>query len=108
MSDEQVRGDFAQVPYNAEPGQDFQRVEGNVHFPPKKALTRGSHEVMMVVVPAFAEGQQRQQPIVLAGVRGFVADRTKKVRKRINSESVVPEKHGAQAEAPNKERPPAN
>src|SRR5215467_10942295 len=63
---------------------------------------------MMIVVPALAEGHQSEKPIVAASVGGFIAARTKKMRKRIDGESVVPEKRGAQAEAPEKERQTAN
>src|SRR5262249_47965390 len=50
---EDVGGNFAQVPDDAEPGHDFQRVVGYVNLPPEKSLARGSHKVVMVVVPAF-------------------------------------------------------
>src|SRR5713101_9684906 len=55
---EQMHGHFAQVPNDAEPGENLQRVVGDVDLPPVEALSRRSHEVMMVVVPAFAERQQ--------------------------------------------------
>src|SRR5258708_25008566 len=61
---QQVRGDFAEIPDDAEPGHNLQRVVGDVNFPPEEALARGSHKVMMVVVPAFAQGEQSEQPIV--------------------------------------------
>src|SRR6266699_5751136 len=105
---EQVRGDFAEVPDDAEPGHDFQRVVGDVDLPPKESLARRGHEVMMIVVPAFAEGEQREEPVVAAGVGGLVAARAKEVRERIDGESVMPQKHRAQAEAPHKQVPSAN
>src|SRR5712692_4687900 len=55
---EQMYGHFAQVPDDAEPGEDLQRVIGDVDLPPVEALSRRGHEVMMVVVPTFAERQQ--------------------------------------------------
>src|SRR5216684_383387 len=100
---QQMRGDFAQVPNDAEPGENLQRVVGDVDLPPVEALARRSHEVMMVVVPTFAQGKQREQPVVLAGVTGFIAARTEEVRERINGERVVPQQHRAQAEAPDKQ-----
>src|SRR6266849_7491096 len=69
---QQMSGDFAQVPDDAEPGEDFQCVVSDVDLPPEEALARRGHKVMMVVVPAFAEREQREQPVVLAGVSGFV------------------------------------
>ena len=63
---------------------------------------------MMVVVPAFTEGQQRQEPVVLAGVGRLIAARAEQMRKRIDREGVVPQQHGAQAERPDEQVPSAN
>src|SRR5258708_28728020 len=63
---EQMHWHFAQVPDDAEPGEDLQRVIGDVNLPPEETLARRSHAVMMVVVPAFAERQQRVQQVGLA------------------------------------------
>jgi integrase len=72
---EQMRGNFAEVPDDAEPGENLQRVIGDVDLPPEEALARRSHELMMIVVPAFAEREQRQQPtrkiILLATMTGL-------------------------------------
>src|ERR1700736_3540465 len=91
---EHVGGDFAEVPDDTAPGKNLQGVVGDVDFPPEKTLAGGGHEVMVVVVPAFAEGQQRQEPVVLAGVVGFVAARTEQMGERIDGKRVVPEKCG--------------
>src|SRR5882762_6748698 len=105
---EQMHRHLAQVPDDAEPGENLQRVVGNVDLPPEETLARRGHEVMMVVVPAFAERQQGEQPVVLAGVTGFIAPRAEEVRERIDGEGVMPQQHGAQAEAPDEERPSAD
>ena len=94
-------GNFAEVPDDAEPGEEFQGVVGDVDFPPEKALACGGHEMVMIVVPAFAESDEGQQEIVAAGIGGLVAACAKKVRERINREGAVPDKHRAQAESPN-------
>src|SRR5258708_4935224 len=52
---EQMRGDFAEVPDNPQPRHDLQGVVSNVNLPPEETLTRRSHEVVMIVVPAFAK-----------------------------------------------------
>src|SRR5260370_19869835 len=70
---EQMRGDFAEVPHDPEPGHNLQSVVGDVDLPPEEALARRSHKVMMVVVPAFAEGEQGEEPVIAAGVRGLGA-----------------------------------
>ena len=67
-----MRRDFAQIPDDAEPGENLQGVVGDIDFPPIEALARRSHKVMMVVVPAFAEREQGEEPVVAAGVRGLV------------------------------------
>src|SRR6266704_5997795 len=90
---EQMRGDFAEVPHDPQPGHDLQRVVSDVDLPPEETLARRGHKVMMVVVPAFAEREQREQPVILAGVTGFIAPRAEKVRERIDGEGIVPEKH---------------
>jgi len=97
---QQMGRDFAEIPDDAEPGHDLEGVISDVDFPPEEALAGGGHEVMMIVVPAFTEGEQGEEPIVAAGVGGFIAARAEKVGERVDGEGVVPEQHGAQAEAP--------
>src|SRR6202000_2066945 len=101
-------GDLAEIPDQAEQGEELQRVVGDVDFPPEKALASGGHVVVMIVVPAFAERQEREKPVVLAGVGGLVADSAEKVRERVDRESVVPEEHGAEDESPEEEREAAD
>src|SRR5579885_2586321 len=108
LRSKQMRGDFAKVPDDAEPGQQLERVIGDVDFPPEEALASGSHVVMVIVVPAFSEGEDGEKPVVAAGVRGFVAARAKEMRERIDGEGIVPEEHGAQAETPEEQRPAAD
>src|SRR5260370_27888924 len=97
---EQVCGNLSEVPDNPQPGHDLQRVISNVNLPPEEALACRSHEVVMVIVPALAEGQQSEQPIVSAGICCLVAARTQKVRGPINCEGVMTQKHTEQAEDP--------
>src|SRR5216684_1484494 len=101
-------GDFAEIPDDAEPGHELEGVIRDVDLPPEEALTGGSHEVMMIVVPAFTEGEQGEKPVVAAGVGGFVAARAEEVGEGVDGEGVVPEQHGAQAEAPDEEGPSAD
>ena len=93
-------GDAAEFADQAEPRENFQRVVGDVDFPPIEALTGAGHIVMMVVVPAFAERDQGQEPIILAGVGGGETAIAENVRERIDGERAVPEKNGAEEEAP--------
>ena len=73
---EQMIGHFAEIPDDAEPGEEFQRVVGDIDFPPEKALAGGGHEMMVVVVPAFAQGDQGQEEIVAAGIRDYYSIRS--------------------------------
>ncbi len=43
-------------------------VIGHVKFPPEKSLAGGNGIVMVIVVPAFTQGNQRQQRVVAAGI----------------------------------------
>src|SRR5882724_446824 len=75
---------------------------------PEKTLAGAGHEVMVIVVPAFAQREQRKKPVVLASVGGLVAHRAEQVRQRINRERVVPEQHGAEHKGPKEQRKPAD
>src|SRR5437879_3854083 len=79
---EEMGGDFAKVPDEAAPGEGFERVVGDVDFPPEEALASASHVMVMIVVPAFAEGQKGEKPVVAAGVGGLIAARAEKMRER--------------------------
>src|SRR5256885_2021136 len=105
---EEVGGDFAEVPDEAEPGEGFEGVVSDVDFPPEEALAGAGHVMVMIVVPAFAEGHESEEPVVAAGVRGLVTARTEKMRERIDGEGVMPEERGAEAEAPEDERKAAD
>jgi len=105
---EDVIGDFAKFADEAEPGKDFEGVEGDVDFPPVESLTRTGHVVVMVVVPAFAEGDEGEQPVVFAGVCGGETAIAEDVRERIDGEGAVPEQGGAEEKAPSEQGPAAN
>src|SRR5690242_7582150 len=81
---EDVIGDAAEFADQAEPGKELQAVIGEIDLPPVKTLAGGGHEVVVIVVPAFAERDQREQPVVLAGVGGGKAALAENVRKRID------------------------
>src|SRR5205085_4573580 len=57
-----------EIPDDAERGEQAQRVVGDVDFPPVEALARRAREVVVVVVPALAECDQREPEVVAAGV----------------------------------------
>src|SRR5258706_3507652 len=102
---EDVVGDAAEFADEAEPGEDFEGVEGEIDLPPIKTLAGGGHEGVMIVLPAFAEGDQGEQPVVFAGVGGWGTAIAGNGRKGIDSERTVPEGEGAEDKGPDLERP---
>ena len=65
-------GDFTKVPDEAAPGKRLQCVVSDVDFPPEEALASAGHVMVMIVVPALAEGHEGENPVVAAGVCGLV------------------------------------
>ena len=59
----------------------------------------------MVVVPALAEGHQRQQPVVFAGIGGREPPLPEQVRQRVDDKCSVPQQYSAQAESPREQAP---
>ena len=60
---------------------------------------------MVVVVPAFTEREDRQQPVVAAGVTSLVALAAKHVGERIDGVGGVPAEHRRDDEAPHQHLP---
>ena len=54
---------------------------------------------MVIVVPALAHGEDREQPVVARIVAGHVALPPGDVRHRVDREGSMPDQHGAPAEA---------
>src|SRR3954454_7237351 len=52
---------------NTEALQDFQQNPGRVKFIPRQSMTRRSRVRMMIVVPALAEGEESNPPVI-AGI----------------------------------------
>src|SRR5260370_3040374 len=50
---QQVGGDFAEIPDDAEPEHDLEGVISYVDLPPEEALAGRGPEVLMIVLPAF-------------------------------------------------------
>ena len=101
------RGHRPQVPHDAERGEQLQAVPGQVDFPPVEALARGAGIAMVVVVPALAERDEREQGIVARVVARRVAARAPAVGQRVDDEGRVEQHHGRDAEAPHQQLPRA-
>jgi hypothetical protein len=64
------RGDGSKVPDEAEPRHGAKYPIGRVILPPIETLANGPGMEVVVVVPAFAEGEDGEEPVVSAVVRG--------------------------------------
>ena len=58
---------------------------------------------MMVVMPAFAQSDQRDKPIIATVVRGIVIAIAKQVRERVHGPGHVPDYNSTNKDAPNHE-----
>jgi hypothetical protein len=88
---------------NSDDAQKPQHVIGDIHLPPFQSLTRAGHVLMMVVMPAFAEGDQREQKIVSAVVFGFESPGSPEVSEGIYRERAMPEHNSGQHESPHED-----
>src|SRR6202022_824753 len=59
---------WPQVPDQSAKRHQFQHVKSQIEFPPIESLAHGRRIMMMIIVPAFAQGDDRQPYIVAAGV----------------------------------------
>ena len=94
-----------QVPHQPDPRQGAQHIVGHVAFPPAKPLPHRRLVGVMIVVPALAQGQQRQQPVVARLIAGDVAPPADQVGQRVDAECRVPQRHRAPAEADDQSGP---
>src|SRR5690606_30966436 len=87
----------------AEPGEHGEDIVGDVDLPPVEALALRGEAAMMVVVPALAERDDRQQKVVPAGIGRVEPSAADRMRQRIDGERAVIEHRGADEEAPDEE-----
>ena len=88
-----------------EPGHHLEQVIGDVDFPPVEALARRARVVVVIVVPALAERDQREEPVVAARVAGLVALLAEHVRQRVDGVRAVRAQHRRHEEAPDQHLP---
>ena len=95
-------GNRTQIPDDAQPGHANQEVIGHVDFPPEKTLARGNGIVMMVVVPAFTERNQRQKCVVAAGVGRIISSGAVHVIQGVDRHGSVQQYRGGNKKPPDK------
>jgi len=88
-----------QIPDQAQLRQAEDQIIGRVPLPPAKALAHAVLIGMVVVVPAFAHGDDRQPPIVPALVSGDIVLVAMHMRQRVDAEGAVIDQHGRDEEA---------
>jgi hypothetical protein len=89
-----------QFPNQAGPRKRFQQIIRDVNFPPVKTLARRGHVAMMIVVPAFAKRDERENQTVAAVVIRFVAALADEMRDGIYGRRCVKQNRGADEKAP--------
>src|ERR1043165_996972 len=95
-----VVGHAVQVPDQADRGEGAEAVVGDIDFPPVEALARRGLVVMVVVVPALAEGEEGEREVVARVVVVLVAARAPEMGQRVDGERAVPAQHLGDAETP--------
>src|ERR1700690_1872273 len=95
----------AQVPDDVEEGEEFEDVVGDVDFPPVEALAGADGVAVVVVVPAFAHGDEGEGEAVAAVVGGVEAAGADDVGEGVDAEGGVIDEDGAQEKSPEDELP---
>ena len=62
-----------QVPDNTRKAEEPEQVERRIELPPAKSLADAALECVVVVVPAFAHREDREEPVVAGMVAGDIA-----------------------------------
>src|SRR5690606_14169642 len=86
---EQFLGRSAQIPDKPQLLKPAKDKVGQVKLPPVEPLALAGRIAVVVVVPSFAHGQNRQQPVVATGVGGLEGAVAKDVGQRVDGERAV-------------------
>ncbi len=97
---EHAFGRVSQIPDKAKDRENPQEIVAEVDLPPEEALARAALVVMVIVVPSFAHGDEREKPVVARIVGRLVAPLADYVRKRVDGERAVPKKDRRHEETP--------
>src|SRR5947209_10558744 len=79
----------ANVPHDPEKGQRANDAVADVDLPPEKALVGRTLVVVVVVVPAFTQRDDRQEPVVPTVVGSGIAALAEQVAQRVDREGRV-------------------
>src|SRR5262245_50476445 len=95
-----MRGRLTQVAHEAQILETFEDVIARIELPPEETLAGRAHIMMVVVVPALAHRDERDEEAVPALVAARVALLAEDVGERVDGEGAVPEHDRAHDEAP--------
>ena len=82
-----------ELPHNAERGQCSQQGVGRINLPPSETLPDAALASVVIIVPALAHREKRQQPVVAGVVARHVPPASVKVRERIDRKCRVINEH---------------
>src|SRR5882724_6695976 len=99
-------GHVLQIPNNSSPGKCPEKVVSDVEFPPIKTLARRGHVAVVIVMPAFAKRDDRENEAVARIVVRLEAALAHQVGHRVDAGRAVEKGGGADEEAPNEKLPP--
>mmetsp|Transcript_19692 Transcript_19692/g.37000 ORF Transcript_19692/g.37000 Transcript_19692/m.37000 type:complete len:216 (+) Transcript_19692:145-792(+) len=89
-----------QVPGQTKKLQELDGVPGDVDLPPLQPMSAGVFKGMVIVVPAFSECKNSNQPVVHGDVAGVPILKAPHVADGVHSPRHVPRPNGAREEAP--------
>lgn len=82
-------------------------IVADIELPPEETLVGRRGVVVVIVVPAFAQGDHRERERVLTGFTGFVAGLAPLMRQRVDAEGAVIEQDRRKKETAKERRPSA-
>src|SRR4051812_18316095 len=87
--------------------QDANTPPIEINLVPLQSMTSGSRMGVMIVMPAFAKGEQRHPPTVARILAGIKASTSPHVRRRVDQPSGVQRQRYAQEDSPQQNVPTA-
>ena len=80
---------LAQIPHQANPAQGTEDGVSDVQLPPEETLVGRTLVMMVVVVPALAQGDQRQPEVVAALIDRGIPTPAEEMAERVDGEGAV-------------------
>jgi len=65
--------DRSQIPYHAGPRQDHEKIVREIDLPPIKSLPSRGRIVVVIIMPTFAESDNRERETIPAPILSIIA-----------------------------------